>query len=98
MWEQDLEIATVRTMWLWGNEWSDSPEKVSQIFLSEGKNEGCGSLFDEGDPRCEIGTARDGSRAVCGEFGTPDGTFVAQEGADPISGPLSQHGVSILAA
>lgn len=35
-------MATVRTMWLWGKEWSGSPEKVSQIFLSRDDDENSG--------------------------------------------------------
>jgi hypothetical protein len=57
-----------------------------------------GAIGRGGDSRGEIGAGRDGARRVGRELGAPHGALVADEGADPVAGPLAQHRVAVLAA
>lgn len=97
------DIATLRTMWLWGNECSASPLYVSHTFLWE--TEGASARMvarsehgAEGDVRGEVCAAGSGAGGVWGEFAGPDGALVTEKGAYPVAGPLAQHGVAVLAA
>lgn len=48
--------------------------------------------------RGKVCAARRRARCIGGQLGAPDRALVAEKGADPVPGPLAQHGVAVFAA
>lgn len=48
--------------------------------------------------RGEICAARRSTRLIHAELCAPNGAFVSNEGADPVAGPIAEHGVTVFAA
>lgn len=48
--------------------------------------------------RSEIGAARRGPRLVHAELCAPNRAFVTNKGADPVTGPVAEHRITVFAA
>ena len=48
--------------------------------------------------RGEVCAASSGLGGIGRQFGAPDGAFVTNESADPVTGPVTQHRIAVLAA
>lgn len=83
------DIETVRTIWLWGNECSASPEYVSQIFLQQIQWVSCLMRRNRMYERSEVCTTCRGSGRVTRQLRAPDGAFMTQKCTDPIPSPFS---------
>ena len=99
--EEDGDNATLRTIWLCGNEWSRPPEYVSQIFLQDEKARVWvqKTLLRHGQQywRGKVCTPSGRSRGIRWQLGTPNSTLMPQESANPVPRPFPQHRVTIFA-